>query len=42
MKKKVTMFSAMNTSVTTGVRRVGFSSDIGISETTGVSIGSGE
>src|SRR5665809_85284 len=39
MKKKITTFSPINTSVTTGVRRVGFSSDMGISESTGASIG---
>src|SRR5665809_138326 len=39
MQKNVTMFSPINTSVTMGVRRVGFSSDMGISETTGASIG---
>ena len=38
MKKNVKMFNPISTSVITGVRCVGFSSDIGISETTGASI----
>jgi len=39
MNKNVKMFNPISTSVIAGVRRVGFSSDIGISETTDASIG---